>query len=244
MNWIYELTESILGVSRDWAVLIVQLSLVFSVIILLIIFKPWPETVIQKVEEKIGKISDNFAPSVQSRLNHGYVQYWHQWGSAGLSNRQARKQRGMLDAGVDWILETCITYNIQGGSKIKPIGFEYSDIKRVVAAWAGYIKDLRKWTIYRWIIELQDGQYIYLRGWFDPARSMGEPRTMLKAWSADSAEEAAQIEIRPEELRRNEHIKKGQDHLMDQVVYEALLDQIVKGERDWAGFKWDTLYAP
>lgn len=243
MNWIYELAENILDVSHDWAVLIVQLSLVFGVIILLIIFKPWPEMKVRNIEEIIGEI---FTPeeSVQSRLYHGYIQYWHRWGSAGLSNRQARLQRGMLDAGVDWILETCITHNIQRISKIKPIGFKFSDIALVTAAWAGYIQGQRKWTIYRWIIELQDGKYKYLRGWFDPARGMGEPRTNLFSWSAATAEEAAQIEIRPDKLRRKEHREKGHDKLMDQEVCEALLDQIKSGERDWAGFKWNPLYAP
>ncbi len=240
MNWIYELAENILGVSHDWAVLIVQLSLVFGVIILLLLLTK-PVMKIQKLEEKI---SGTYPESVRNRLYHGYLQYWHQWGSEGLSDQQIRFQRRILDTGVDWILETCITYNIRGGSKIKPIGFQFSDIEQVTAAWAGYIQGQRKWTIYRWIIELQDGKYKYLRGWFDPARSMGEPRTILFAWSADTAEEAVQVEIRPEELRRMEHIKKGQDHLMDQEVYEALLDQIKSGERDWAGFKWEPLYAP
>ena len=245
MNWIYELAESILGVSHDWAVLIVQLCLVFSVIILLGIFKPWPLPIISNFVEKIGeRTTKYYTSSVQTRLINGYIQYWHQWGSAGLTIRQARLQKRMLDAGVDWILETCITYNIQGGSNNKPIGFKFSDLERVTAAWAGYIQGQRKWTIYRWIIELQNGQFIYLRAWFDPARSYGEPRTMVKAWTADTAEEAAQIEIRPEVLRRNEPIKKEQHHLMDQVVYEALLNQIETGERDWAGFKGDTVYAP
>ena len=242
MNWIYELVENNIGLSHDWAVLIVQLSLVIGVIILLIFFKPWPAIKVQKIEEIISEKITSSVESDRNRLYHGYVQYWHQWGSEGLSAQQIRLQRRLLDAGVDWILETCITYNIRGGSKIKPIGFEYSDIKQVVAAWAGYIKDLRKWTIYRWIIELQDGQFIYLRGWFDPGRD--DPRTMLFTWSADTAEEAAKIEIQPEILKRKERREKGHDKLMDQEVYEALLDQIKSGERDWAGFKWDTLYAP
>jgi len=242
MKWIYELAESILGVSHDWAVLIVQLSIVIGVIIILL-FLPWP--VISHLWTRPAK-EISIEDRVRNRLYYGYIRYWHQWGSAGLTIRQARLQKRMLDAGVDWILETCITHNLQRISKIKPIGFKFSNIKRVSAAWAGYIQGQRKWTIYRWIIELQNGQFIYLRAWFDPARSRGEPRTTLKAWIADNAEEAAQIEIRPEVLRRNEHLKKGQHHLMDQVVYEALLNQIETGERDWAGFKWDRdpLYGP
>lgn len=238
MNWIYELVENILGLSHDWAVLVVQLCLVFVVIILLLL-NPWSLMKIQKLEKLTPSVE-----SVRNRLYHGYVRYWHQWGSEGLSAQQTRLQSRLLDAGVDWILETCITYNISGGSKMKPVRFDFADIENIVAAWAGYIQGQRKWTLYRWIIELQDGQFIYLRGWFDPGRSMGEPRTILYAWAADTAEEASQIEIRPEELRRNEHLKKGQDHLVDQEVYEALLDQIKSGERDWAGFKWDPLYAP
>ena len=87
MNWIYELAENILDVSHDWAVLIVQLSLVFGVIILLIIFKPWPEMKVRNIEEIIGEI---FTPeeSVQSRLYHGYIQYFDRWGSAGIYNRK------------------------------------------------------------------------------------------------------------------------------------------------------------
>jgi len=178
------------------------------------------------------------------RLRNGYLHHWHNWGSEGLSGAEIILQKRLMDGGLDWILETCITHNIQRISKIKPIGFKFSDIERVTAAWAGYIQGQRKWTIYRWIIELQDGQFIYLRGWFDPARGRGEPRTNLFTWSADTAEEAAQIEIQSEKLSRKRRSEKGHDKLIDQEVYEALLDQIKSGERDWAGFKWDTLYAP
>ena len=91
-------------------------------------------------------------------------------------------------------------------------------------------------------MEIRDGRYIYLRGWFDPSRH--EVRTSLFTWLADTAEEAALIEIQPDKLRRKGFKKKDQDVITDQDVYNALFDQIESGERDWAGFKWDTLYAP
>jgi len=68
--------------------------------------------------------------------------------------------------------------------------------------------------------------------------------TRLFAWTADTAVEVTIIEIQMEELRKKEHLEKGQEHLKDLEVYKALLDQIKSGERAWAGFKWAPLYAP
>jgi len=66
MNWIYELTINLLGVSRDWAMLIVQLSLVIVVITLLHFF---PRPVIThlksrspkeiSVEDRVGRKTEN-----------------------------------------------------------------------------------------------------------------------------------------------------------------------------------------
>ena len=59
-------------------------------------------------------------------------------------------------------------------------------------------------------------------------------RTALWIRSAGSAEKAAQFEIR---MKTVEKMNK------DQEVYNALLDQIKSGERDWVGFEWGTDYA-
>ena len=173
------------------------------------------------------------------RLRDGYINYWYSYGTEGLSEQEILFQKRLRDAGVDWILEYCLIHSSDSFLVNKKP--EFSHIKQVAAAWAGYIQGVREWTIYRWIVELQDGKYLYLRGWFDP--SGYEMRTSLFVWSANTAEEAALIEIQPEILRRRGFRKSKGDVITDQEVHQSLLDQIRSGERDWAGFKWNTDYA-
>ena len=164
------------------------------------------------------------------RLRDGYVRYWHRWGAEGLSDQQIIQQNRLLDGGLDWILEFCIIWR-RGWGRTKP---EFSQIKRVVAAWAGYVKDVRgPEDNYRWIVELQNGKFMYINGFFDPSGFFSH--TLLFIRSADTPEKAARFEIRPKILQR---MNKDQD------VYNALRDQIKSGERDWAGFKWGTDYTP
>lgn len=67
----------------------------------------------------------------------------------------------LLYVGIDYILEICIKQNRDRWVKDKPIDFNFSDIKRVIAAWAGYVRDVRVGELYRWIVELHNGRYIY-----------------------------------------------------------------------------------
>jgi hypothetical protein len=136
-----------------------------------------------------------------------------------------------------------MNHNLARVVKNKPIDFNFTDIKRVVAAWAGYIRGSRQWGIYRWIIELHNGQYRYIRGWYDPSRY--EERTSLFTWSAETAEEAAKIEMRSEVLARKGTKKWKPSVVTDREVYQSLLAQIRSGERDWSGFKLSRpLYMP
>ena len=176
------------------------------------------EKAILKTIENVIEVVDPYGP-----LRNASVQYWHNRGWEGLSDNQIILQKRLLDGGLDWILGYCIVRSRKGPG--------FSQIKRVVAAWAGYIRDVRKLDCYRWIVELQNGRFMYLFGFFDP--SGFETRTYLFVRSADTPEKAAQFEIRPKSLKR---MKKDQD------VYIALLDQIKSGERDWAGFKCGTDY--
>jgi len=170
--------------------------------------------------------------SPEDYLYDGYVRYSHQWGSEGLLDNEIKFQKRLMDAGLDWILETCL---IRGQNYTivirKP---EFSHIKRVAAAWAGYVKDVRgPEDNYRWIVELQNGRFMYIKAFFDPSGFYTNIRLFIR--SAGTPEKAALFEIRPKTLVRMNK---------DQYVYNALLDQIKSGERDWAGFKWGTDYAP
>jgi hypothetical protein len=228
MEWIYEFVANIFGLSQEWAELLVQLSLVLGVIILMIALIPWAAN---RFKRELS-----FEDRVRNWLYRGYVQYWHRWGSDGLSEQEMEIQTRILDAGVDWILEIHINQNIKKLGMGKPIGFFTSDIRRVVAAWAGYIRNVRRGNLYRWIVELKDGRYIYMRGWFDPSRH--EERTLLFTCSADTAEEATEIEMRRDKLVTKGCKKKDLDVIMDQEVCDSLLDQIRSGEREWSGFRW------
>jgi hypothetical protein len=166
---------------------------------------------------------------LHGRLHNGYIHYWHCYGTEGLSEGEVHFQKRLRDAGVDWILEYCLIHSRSYLISIKP---EFSQIKKVAAAWAGYIKDVRGPEGYRWIVELMNGRYLYIRGFFDP--SGFEVRTALWIRAAGSAEKAAQFEIR---------MKTVEKMIKDQEVYNALLDQIKSGERDWVGFEWGTDYA-
>ena len=216
MPWLIDYLTGLYILSGDWGIFILLAVFFFGFLILLLDLRG------RTADKK--KSPEDY---LYGRLRDGYVHYWHQWGSEGLSDQESKFQERLLDAKLDWILETCLIR--VSGSK----GPEFSHIKTVVAAWAGYIKDLRGPDNYRWIVELKNGHYMYIRGFFDP--SGFESRTGLWIRVADSAEKAALFEIR---LKTLERLNKDHD------VYTALLDQIMSGERDWAGFKWGTDYAP
>ena len=231
MEWIYDQAANLFGLSHDWAVLLVQLGIVLGDIILLTLLLPGI----------VNKFQSEFYPK-QSKpflYSRDYTQHYLRGGMVGPSHHQKK----LRDAGVDYILEICMKHNLERVGKNEPIGFDFSDIKRVIAAWAGTVRGFRVGELYRWIIELHNGQYRYIRGWFDPSRH--EERTSLFAWSADSAEDATQVEIQPDNLARKGHKQSKGNVIMDQDVYQSLLDQIKSGERDWSGFKLGyPLYAP
>ena len=127
--------------------------------------------------------------------------------------------------------------NIERLVKAPPIAFGFTNVKRVVAARAGYVRHLRSGELYRWIVELHHGRYVYIRGWFDPSRY--EVRTSIFTWSANTAEQAAEIEIRPEILARKGYKETNQNVIIDRDAYQSLLAQIKQGNRDWSGFKED-----
>jgi len=231
MEWIYDQVAYIFGLSHDWAVLVVQIGIVFGAIVLLVLLLPGI----------VNKFQSEFYPK-QSKpflYSRDYTQHYLRGGMVGPSHHQKK----LRDAGVDYILEICIKHNLERVVKDEPIGFDFSDIKRVIAAWAGTVHGFRVGELYRWIIELHNGQYRYIRGWFDPSRH--EERTSLFTWSTDTAEVAVQIEIQPDILARKGHRKTKQNVITDQEVYLSLLDQIKSGERDWSGFKLGyPSYAP
>jgi len=220
MPWLVDSLAAIYYSSGDWGKFILLVVFFFGFLILLLDL--WGRSAVK------NRSSEDY---LYGRLRDGYVHYWHNWGSEGLSNKQLKLQRKILDADVDWILEHCLIHSLNDSLIFrKP---KFSHIKKVVAAWAGYIKDMRRPDNYRWIVELNNGHYMYIRGFFDP--SGFESRTGLWIRVADTAEKAALFEIR---LKTLERLNKDHD------VYADLLDQIMSGERDWASFIWGTGYAP
>jgi hypothetical protein len=230
MEWIYDQVASVSNLSYDWAVLLVQFTIVLGSLLLLVFLIPskfsmWFER--RFFERKVEY--------VHWRLSNGYVHYWHQWGTMGLSKKQIERQKKLLDAGVDYILEICMKHNLERLVKNELLDFDFADIKRVVAAWAGYVHEVRVGELYRWIIELHNGQYRYIRGWYDPSRY--KQRTSLFSWSAETVEEAALFEIQSEVLARKGHKKSKANVVMDQDVYQSFLAQIRNGDRDLSGFR-------
>jgi hypothetical protein len=162
-------------------------------------------------------------------LSDGSIHYWHHKQREGLSDQEIEFQKKLMDAGLDWILEMSIVRGQNFTMVIsKP---KFSQIKRVAAAWAGYIKEVRRPDNYRWIVELQNGRFMYIKAFFDASGFYSNIRLFIR--SANTPEKAALFEIRPKTLVR---MNKDQD------VYRSLFDQIKSGKRDWAGFKWDTEY--
>ena len=220
MPWLVDYLAAIFYLSGDWAKLFLLLFFFLGFMILLLDLQG--RSAVKK------KSPEDY---LYGRLRDGYVHYWHCWGSEGLSDQEIKFQERLMDAGVDWILETFIIRSSKG--LLVKNNLNFSHIKVVVAAWAGYIKNVRGPDDYRWIVELQNGRFMYLFGFYDP--SGFELRTYLFTRVANTAEKSALFEIKPKTIKK---MKKEQD------VYAALLDQIRSGERDWAGFKWDTLFAP
>jgi hypothetical protein len=214
MPWLFDYLTGLHILSKDWGKYI--LLGVFVVGFMVLLVDLWGRST---------------AKSEDYPHKHWIINYWNQR-TEDLSEKEIKLQKRLRDAGVDWILGHCLIHSPNASLIFrKPKFFQ---IKRVVAAWAGYVKDVRGPDNYRWVVELQNGRFMYLYGFFDP--SGFELRTYLFSRVAGSAEEAARFEINPMTLRS---IKRNSK---DQEVYEALLDQIQSDERDWAGFKWGTDY--
>ncbi len=221
MPWLVDSLAAIYYSSGDWGKFILLVVFFFGFLILLLDL--WGRSSVNR------KSPEDY---LYCRLSEGYIHFWHQWGSEGLSDDEIKFQKKLMDAGLDWILETCIIRSPKG--LLAKNNLEFSHTKMVVAAWAGYVKDVRgPEDNYRWIVELQNGRFMYLKGFFDPSGFYSHTRLFMRL--ADTPEKAALFEIRPKTLQR---MNKDQD------VYAALLDQIKSGERDWAGFKWGTDYTP
>jgi len=225
MPWLVDYLTALYILSGDWGKFI--LLAVFLVGFMVLLLDLWGRSahkikgpVDKAIQKKLEEVHEKV--DLYGRLRDGYVRYWHSWGSEGLSDQQIILQKRLL--------EFCIIWR-RGWGRTKP---EFSQIKRVVAAWAGYVKDVRgPEDNYRWIVELQNGKFMYIKGFFYFSGFFSH--TLLFIRSADTAEKAARFEIRPKTLQR---MNKDQD------VYNALIDQIKSGERDWAGFKSGTDYAP
>jgi len=217
MPWLVDYLAATFYLSGNWGKLLLVLILFFGFMFLL-----W----LGRSPAKDKSPEDNLSGRL---CKNGYIRYWHSQGSEGLSDDEIHFQKRLLDAGLDWILEHCLVRGQNWTIFInKPA---LSKIKRVAAAWAGYIKDMRGLDNYRWIVELQNGRVIYLKALFDPSGFYSNIRLFIR--TADTPEKAALFEIRPKTL-----VKMNKD----QKVYLALLDQIKSEERDWSGFKWGTDY--
>lgn len=233
MPWLIDYLIALYILSGDWGKFILLAVFLVGLMVLLLDLRGRSADKKKSPEDKaIQKIIEEGFEKVDlyGRLRDGYIRYWQCWGAEGLSDKQIKVQKRLLDGGLDWILEFCIIWR-RGWGRTKP---EFSQIKRVVAAWAGYVKDVRgPEDNYRWIVELQNGRFMYIKVFFDPSGFFSH--TLLFIRSADTAEKAALFEIRLKTLQRMNN---------DQDIYDVLINQIQSGERDWAGFKWGTDYAP
>jgi len=220
MPWLVDYLAAIFYSSGDWGKYIL-LTIFFLGFMILLLLELWPRAADKKKSPEYY---------LYGRLRDGYVRYWHHRGSEGLLDNEIKFQKRLIDAGLDWILETCL---IRGQNWMVVISKPaFSQIKKVAAAWAGYVKDVRgPEDNYRWIVELQNDRFMYIMAFFDPSGFYSNIKLFIRL--AGTAEKAARFEIRPKTLQR-----MNKDH----VVYAALLDQIKSGERDWAGFKGGTDY--
>ena len=200
MPWLIDYLTALHILSGGWGKFILLAVFLVGFMLLLLDLRGRSVTKKKSVEEKaiLKLIGEGFEKvDLYGPLRNASVHYWHNKGWEGLSDHQIILQKRLLDGGLDWILQFCIVHSRKGP--------RFSQIKRVVAAWAGYVKGVRGPDNYRWVVELQNGRYMYFFGFFDP--SGFETRTYLFVRSADTAEKAAQFEIRPKSLQK---MKKDQ----------------------------------
>ena len=154
---------------------------------------------------------------------YGLVAHGRGWGIIGLTPCEWIVQARLNKADVDWLLESLL--------RGTPQGFSYRQIKRVVAA--SLYETYRKGTNLRWILELVNGRFAYLRGWYDPTGLL-ETRTMLESWITKSAEEGATYEIKPRLIPGDQGF-----YAANEEIYKDLINQLKRGRRRWDGFMDD-----
>jgi hypothetical protein len=145
---------------------------------------------------------------------YGLVTHGRGWGIFGLTPCEWIVQARLNKADVDWLLESLL--------RGTPQGFSYRQIRRVVAA--ALYETYRKRIDLRWILELVDGRFAYLRGWYDPSGL--ETRTMLESWITKSAEEAATYELKPRLIPGDQGFCAANEEM-----YKDLMDQLERGRR-------------
>jgi hypothetical protein len=158
-------------------------------------------------------------PKTYEKNYYGLVAYWNLWGVIGLMRFEWFTLNRLLRSEVDWFLESLL--------RETPQDFSYRQIKRVVAA-SRYDTD-RGGSDLRWILQLDDGRFVYLRGWYD--RTGLEPRTMLESWFTSTAEEAANYEIEPWLIPGDRGF-----YAVNEDMHQDLVAQLKSGQRRWEGF--------
>lgn len=113
--------------------------------------------------------------------------------------------------GVDYDLFACLENNPQDA-------FMVADIRRVLAVWEG-ANDGDDW---RWVIELFDGRFVFLRGGCD--YTGWDCRSSASHWTAVSPEESAELEVTND---------RGYEWRPPSTeVRDSLLFQIAKGKNE------------
>lgn len=156
---------------------------------------------------------------IHSKNHYGLVAYWNLWGVIGLTPIELLALNRLLRSEVDWFLESFL--------RETPQDFSYRQIKKVVAA--SLYETYRHGTDLRWILELNDGRFVYLRGWYDPTGL--ELRSMLESWITNTAEEAAKYEMEPWLLLGDRGF-----YAVNEDMHEDLVAQMQGGRRRWEGF--------
>jgi hypothetical protein len=159
-------------------------------------------------------------PKIDEKGLFGLIAYWNRWGVIGLTPIELLTLNRLLRSEVDWLLESFL--------RETPQGFSYRHIKRVVAA--SRDDDYRGGSNLRWILQLDDGRFVSLYGWYD--RTGLEPRTMLETWFTTTVEGFPNDEIEPW-LLPGDRVS----HTVSKDIHQDLINQIQTGRRSWEGFR-------